>query len=82
MWEDLTVDHRLVVGTQIEERKELSVAEEREKVKPDADFAAQDEGDDVEGHAVRPEPEEDKYAAATEEPPDVEGHRLIPKVKP
>jgi hypothetical protein len=59
------------------------VAEERERVKPDADFAAnQDEGDDVEGHAVRPEPAEDKYAAATEEPPDVEGHRLIPKVKP
>jgi hypothetical protein len=58
------------------------VAEERERVKPDADFAAnQDEGDDVEGHAVRPEPAEDKYAAS-EEPPDVEGHSFKPKVKP
>jgi hypothetical protein len=60
------------------------VAEDRERVKPDADryAAAQDEGDDVEAHRVKPEAEEDKYAAATEEPPDVEGHRLAPKHKP
>ncbi len=59
------------------------MAEDRERFKPDADFAAkQDEGDDVEAHRVKPEPAEDKYAAAAEEPPDVEGHRLTPKVKP
>jgi hypothetical protein len=65
------------------------VAEERERVKPDAEYVkAKDEGDDVEGHSLRPEGDEDKYAAAedkyaaTEEPPDVEGHRLIPKRKP
>jgi hypothetical protein len=59
------------------------VAEDRYKVKPDADLAAKDdEGDDVEAHRVKPEPAEDKYAAAAEEPPDVEGHRLTPKTKP
>lgn len=58
------------------------MAEDRYKVKPDADLAAkQDEGDDVEAHKMKPEAAEDK-AAATEEPPDVEGHRLTPKVKP
>jgi hypothetical protein len=60
------------------------VAEERERFNPDADryaAAAQDEGDDVEGHAMKPEAAEDKVAA-TEEPPDVEGHRLTPKTKP
>ena len=59
------------------------MADEREYNKPDADFAArEDEGDDVEGHSLKPELEEDKYAAATEEPPDVEGHSLKPNVKP
>lgn len=56
------------------------MAEERERTHPEADYVKQqDEGDDVEGHLVRPEGEEDKYAAATEEPPDVEGHRFAPK---
>ena len=59
------------------------MAEEREAFKPDADYVrAKDEGDDVEGHAVRPEGDEDKYAAATEEPPDVEGHSFKPAHKP
>lgn len=59
------------------------MAEDRERVKPDADryAAAQDEGDDVEAHKLTPEAAEDKVAA-TEEPPDVEGHRLAPKHKP
>jgi hypothetical protein len=59
------------------------VAEDRERVKPDADryAAAQDVGDDVEAHNLKPEAAEDKVAA-TEEPPDVEGHRLAPKHKP
>lgn len=57
------------------------MAEDRERFKPDAEAANQDEGDDVEAHRLKPEAAEDK-AAATEEPPDVEGHRLTPKVKP
>jgi hypothetical protein len=59
------------------------VAEERENVKPEPDYVRpHDEGDDVEGHMVRPDAAEDKYAAASEEPPDVEGHRFKPKAKP
>jgi hypothetical protein len=59
------------------------VGEERDKVNKDPEYVKQqDEGDDVEGHLLRPEAAEDKYAAATEEPPDVEGHRLPPKHKP
>jgi hypothetical protein len=59
------------------------VAEERENLKPEPDYVRpHDEGDDVEGHAVRPEAAEDKYAAASEEPPDVEGHSFKPKAKP
>ena len=58
------------------------MAEDRERHKPAADYVRrQDEGEDVEGHALRPEGEEDKVAA-TEEPPDVEAHKLIPKHKP
>jgi hypothetical protein len=67
----------------IEVRKEFLLAEERENLKPEPDYVRpHDEGDDVEGHAVRPEAAEDKYAAASEEPPDVEGHSFKPKVKP
>jgi hypothetical protein len=65
----------------VEARKEFSVAEDRERFKPDAEAARQDEGDDVEAHRLKPEAEAEELAA-TEEPPDVEGHRLTPKHKP
>lgn len=58
------------------------MAEDREGFKPEPEAARQDDGDDVEGHGLKPEAAEDKYAAATEEPPDVEGHSFKPKAKP
>ena len=83
MWEDLTSNDRLVVGTQSRYERSFLLAEERENVKPEPDYVRpHDEGDDVEGHGMKPAAAEDKYAAASEEPPDVEGHSFKPKVKP
>ena len=73
MWEDLEADDRLVGRKQSNHERRNSV-EDQDKAKPQGE-------EDVEGHAIRPEADEDKVAA-TEEPPDVEAHRLAPKHKP
>jgi hypothetical protein len=55
------------------------VSEDRERVKEAEYVKRQDEGEDVEAHKIKMEPED--QAAATEEGPDVEGHLIRPRVK-
>lgn len=79
MWEDSTAADRLVGRKQSRHERRITVSEDQERAKPEADYIKQqDEAADVEAHKVKPDAE----LAATEEGPDVEGHRLIPKVKP
>jgi hypothetical protein len=66
----------------VEARKEITVSEDREWNKPDAELKQQDDGDDVEAHGVKPGVKPDAERAATEEGPDVEGHSFKPGVKP
>jgi hypothetical protein len=83
MWEDLTANDRLVGRKQSKHERRITVSEDRDWNKPEADYVKQqDDGDEVEAHGVKPGVKPAAERAATEEGPDVEAHGVKPGVKP